>query len=50
MADPVYKPATSDEIDILIAMMREYYALDGLKFNESIARSASAIRLPQVRI
>jgi len=40
MADPVFKPATSDEIDILIAMMREFYALDGLKFNEAIARRA----------
>lgn len=40
MADPVFKPATPDEIDILIAMMREFYAHDGLKFNEAIARRA----------
>jgi GNAT superfamily N-acetyltransferase len=40
MADPVLKPVTSDEIEILISMMREFYALDGLKFNEATARRA----------
>jgi len=40
MADPVFKPASPDGINILIAMMREFYAHDGLKFNEAIARRA----------
>lgn len=40
MADPVFEPATSDEIEILVAMMRELYAHDGLAFDEAIARRA----------
>ena len=40
MADPVFKPATSDETGILIAMMSELYAYDSLKFDEAIARRA----------
>src|SRR5262249_19429200 len=40
MADPVFKPATSGEIEALIAMMRELYAHDSLKFDEEIARRA----------
>jgi diamine N-acetyltransferase len=41
MVDPVFKPATSDEIEILIVMMRELYAHDGtMTFDETIARRA----------
>jgi GNAT superfamily N-acetyltransferase len=40
MADPVFKSATSDEIETLIEMMRELYAHDGLKFDEAVARRA----------
>jgi len=40
MADPVFEPATSDEIEMLVAMMRELYAYDGLAFDEAIARRA----------
>jgi len=43
MADPVFKPATSGEIEALIAMMRELYAHDSLKFDEEIARRALQI-------
>jgi ribosomal protein S18 acetylase RimI-like enzyme len=39
MVDPVFKPATSDEIEILIVMMRDFYAHDGtVAFDEAIAR------------
>ena len=40
MADPVFEPATSDEIEMLVAMMRELYAYDGLAFDKAIARRA----------
>jgi ribosomal protein S18 acetylase RimI-like enzyme len=40
MADPVFEPATSNEIEMLVAMMRELYAYDGLAFDEAIARRA----------
>jgi ribosomal protein S18 acetylase RimI-like enzyme len=40
MADPVFEPATSNEIEMLVAMMRELYTYDGLAFDESIARRA----------
>ncbi len=40
MADPFFKPATTDEVEILIAMVRDFYIHEGLKFNEAIARRA----------
>jgi ribosomal protein S18 acetylase RimI-like enzyme len=40
MADPVFKPANADDIEALLAMMRELYAHDGLAFDEAIARRA----------
>jgi diamine N-acetyltransferase len=41
MVDPVFKPATSDEIEILIVMMRELYAQDGtMTFDETVASRA----------
>jgi len=40
MADPVFKPASSDEIETLIVMMRDFYAHEGLKFDEAAARRA----------
>jgi len=40
MADPVFEPATSNEIEMLVAMMRELYAYDGLAFDKAIARRA----------
>jgi ribosomal protein S18 acetylase RimI-like enzyme len=40
MPAPVFKPATYDEIEILIAMMRELYAHDGTAFDEAISRRA----------
>jgi len=38
MSEPVFKPASSDEIETLIAMMRDLYAHEGLKFDEAVAR------------
>jgi ribosomal protein S18 acetylase RimI-like enzyme len=41
MTDPVFKPATPDYIEALIAMMLEFYALDGTApFDEEVARRA----------
>jgi ribosomal protein S18 acetylase RimI-like enzyme len=40
MAEPVFRPATADDIETLISMMREFYAHEGLAFDESIARRA----------
>ena len=40
MSEPVFKPASSDEIETLIAMMRDLYAHEGLKFDEAVARRA----------
>lgn len=40
MTDPSFKPATPDNIETLIAMMREFYAHEGLAFDEAIARRA----------
>jgi len=40
MADLNFKPAILNEIENLIAMMREFYAHDGLKFDETKARRA----------
>lgn len=40
MAAPIFKPATSDDIETLIVMMRDLYAHDGLTFDEAIARRA----------
>jgi ribosomal protein S18 acetylase RimI-like enzyme len=37
---PILKPATANDIDLLIAMMREYYALDKLDFDPNVARGA----------
>jgi diamine N-acetyltransferase len=42
MADPDFKPATADDIEALIPMMRELYAHEDLSFDESIARRALA--------
>lgn len=41
MADAVFKLAAPDDIEALIAMMREFYAHEGLAFDEAIARRAS---------
>jgi len=30
MTDPIFKPATSDDVEALIGMMRDLYAHDGL--------------------
>jgi len=38
MADPVFRSATPDDIETLIAMMREFYVREGLTFDETIAR------------
>jgi ribosomal protein S18 acetylase RimI-like enzyme len=40
MTDPNFKPATPNDIEPLIAMMRELYAHDGLAFDEANARRA----------
>ena len=41
MAAPIFKPATSDDIETLIVMMRDLYAHDGLTpLDEVIARRA----------
>jgi len=40
MADPIFRPATPDDIETLIAMMREFYAHEELTFDEAIARRA----------
>ena len=40
MAGPIFKPATPDDIETLIAMMREFYAHEDLTFDEAIARRA----------
>jgi ribosomal protein S18 acetylase RimI-like enzyme len=40
MPAPIFKPATPDDIETLIAMMRELYAHDGTVFDEAIARRA----------
>jgi GNAT superfamily N-acetyltransferase len=41
MADPVFKSATSDDIETLIVMIRDLYAHDGLApLDESITRRA----------
>jgi GNAT superfamily N-acetyltransferase len=41
MTDPNFKPATPDDIEALLAMMRDFYAHEGLAFDEAIARRAS---------
>lgn len=38
MTDPDFKPAAPDDIETLIPMLREFYAHEGLAFDESIAR------------
>lgn len=40
MADSNFKLATHDDIEMLITMMREFYAHEGLTFDESIASRA----------
>ncbi|HEY8460391.1 MAG TPA: GNAT family N-acetyltransferase [Blastocatellia bacterium] len=40
MIEPVFKPATADDVETMLAMMRDFYAHDGLAFDESIARRA----------
>ncbi|MGE0133337.1 MAG: N-acetyltransferase family protein [Blastocatellales bacterium] len=40
MADPIFRPATADDIETLIAMMREFYAHEGLAFDDVKARRA----------
>jgi ribosomal protein S18 acetylase RimI-like enzyme len=41
MADPIFNPATSDDIETLIVMMRDLYTHDGLApLDESSARRA----------
>jgi ribosomal protein S18 acetylase RimI-like enzyme len=41
MTDPVFKPATSDDVETLIMMMRDLYAHDGLApLDEATARRA----------
>jgi hypothetical protein len=40
MTDPNFKPAIPNDIETLIAMMRELYAHDGLAFDEAVARRA----------
>ena len=40
MAESHFRPATADDIETLIAMMRDYYAHDGLDLDEAKARRA----------
>jgi GNAT superfamily N-acetyltransferase len=40
MKQTVFRPADDGDIEILLAMMREFYAQDGLRFDESAARCA----------
>ncbi|HEU0177426.1 MAG TPA: GNAT family N-acetyltransferase [Blastocatellia bacterium] len=40
MTDPNFKPATPNDIETLIAMMRELYAHEGLAFDKAVARRA----------
>jgi ribosomal protein S18 acetylase RimI-like enzyme len=41
MVDPIFKPATSDDVETLIVMMRDLYAHDGLApLDEAPARGA----------
>jgi ribosomal protein S18 acetylase RimI-like enzyme len=40
MTDPDFKPATTGDIEALIAMMRELYAHDGSAFDDANARRA----------
>jgi len=41
MVDPIFKPATPDDIEALIVMMRDLYAHDGLgPLDEAISRRA----------
>jgi len=38
--DPTFRLATEDDADLLLGMMREYYAFDGHAFQETRAREA----------
>jgi GNAT superfamily N-acetyltransferase len=40
MTDPIFNPAAPDDIETLIPMMRDFYAHEGLAFDEAIARRA----------
>ena len=40
MTDPEFVQVTHDEAEMLIVMMREFYAHEGLMFDESIAMRA----------
>lgn len=40
MADPKFVQATHDEVEMLIVMIREFYAHEGLMFDESITKRA----------
>jgi ribosomal protein S18 acetylase RimI-like enzyme len=42
MINPDFKPAAPDDIETLIPMMRDFYAHDGLSFDELMARRALA--------
>lgn len=38
--DPIFRPATETDADLLLGMMREYYAYDGHTYDEPHARVA----------
>ncbi|MCG3159607.1 MAG: hypothetical protein JMDDDDMK_00601 [Acidobacteria bacterium] len=40
MTDPIFRPAIPDDIETLIAMMRDFYVHEGLTFDEAGARRA----------
>src|SRR5215470_812074 len=40
MTDPIFKPATPDDFESFIVLMREFYAHEELSFDEAIARRA----------
>ncbi len=40
MKQTVFRPADDSDIETLLAMMREFYAQDGLRFDEPAARRA----------
>jgi GNAT superfamily N-acetyltransferase len=40
MADPVFKPVAQDDLDVALVLMREFYAHEGLAFDEAAAGRA----------
>ncbi len=40
MSEPAFRPATPADLDALVAMMREFYAHESMRFDPGVARAA----------